>query len=107
MGIVNTSHISPGIYTTEVDRTRLTSQGSSKGQFFQSSKGGKGGGSGDTGVDEYLRSIAYTDAECLWLQRENKMTLNFYNMDEDIITAVYLFDTDSDGDIILDAGNLI
>ena len=99
MGVLRTSHVSPGVYTNEIDKTVSSTRVKNSQQFANRSRSSGGG------VDEYLRGIAFTDSECLWSKEENKMLLNFYNMNGDIMTSVYLFNTNSDGDIVLDAGD--
>jgi len=104
MDILRTSHVSPGIYTNEIDKT-VSSIRLKNSQQFANNPRSSGGGGGEPGVDEYLRGVAFTDSECLWSKEEDKMMLNFYNMNGDIMTSVYLFNTNSDGDIVLDAGD--
>ena len=103
MGILRTSHVSPGIYANEIDKTVSSIRIKNSQQFANKSRS-SGGGGGEPGVDEYLRGIAFTDSECLWSKEEGKMMLNFYNMNGGIMTSVYLFSTNSDGDVVLDAG---
>ena len=103
MSVLKTNYISPGVYTKETDKT-ISSSYTKNGKYFVNKSRSSGGGGDEPGIDEYLRGIAFTDSECLWSRAENKMTLNFYNMNGDIITAVYLFNTNSDGDVVLDAG---
>ena len=104
MGILRTNHVSPGVYTNEIDKTASSIRVKNSHQFANKSRSSGGGGGGEPGVDEYLRGIAFTDSECLWSKEEDKMMLNFYNMNGDIMASVYLFNTNSDGDVILDAG---
>lgn len=103
MSISTTNHVSPGVYIREIDMNNLQRK-SSGSQTFMNRKSNEGGGGGEPGIDEYLRSIAYTDSDCSWSENEKKMLLNFYNMNGNTMTTIYLFDTNTDGDIVLDAG---
>ena len=97
MSISTTNHVSPGVYTREIDMNKIQRK-SSGSQTFVNRKSSEGG------IDEYLRSIAYADSDCSWSKNEKKMLLNFYNMNGNTMTTIYLFDTNTDGDIVLDAG---
>ena len=103
MSISTINHVSPGVYTREIDMNKIQRK-SSGSQTFVNRKSSEGGGGGEPGIDEYLRRIAYADSDCSWSKNEKKMLLNFYNMNGNTMTTIYLFDTNTDGDIVLDAG---
>ena len=104
---MNSVYISPGIYIHEIDKSASSNKKTFSLSSVKSRKGSEGGSGETTGNDTYLRSIAYTDVDCVWAEDENKMLLNFYNMSGQKMTVIYLFDTDSEGDIVFDAGNFV
>ena len=52
-----------------------------------------------------IKADAFTDVDYAWNEGDNKMSLNFYNSNDELKDSADLFDTNEVGEILFDAGN--
>ena len=52
-----------------------------------------------------LQTIVFSASEYVWDEEHNKMKINFYNANNELRDSVELFDTNKDGEIMVEAGN--